>query len=93
MSKDKVFESICGDMLSIYKAKNADYGDSFSCMFMEYGMVYPIMHLQEKLERIKSLQKKSNEVEGETLADSLYDLANYAIMTLIELKLVESPKG
>lgn len=84
--KFELFKSICDDMLETYKAKNADYGDSFKKLFEKYGMTYPIIHMQEKLNRIEALQKKNNDVKGETYLDSLKDLANYAILTLIEIE-------
>lgn len=86
MTKEEKFSQITSELLETYKAKNKDYGDSFAKLFEEYGMTYSIIHLQEKINRIKSLQKKSNEVKGETYVDSLKDLANYAILTLIELE-------
>lgn len=84
--KFELFKSICEDMLETYKAKNADYGDSFKKLFEKYGMTYPIIHMQEKIARIEALQKKNNDVKGETYLDSLKDLANYAILTLIEIE-------
>lgn len=84
--KNQKFAFICEELKAIYKAKNADYGDSFTRLFKEYGITYSIIHLEEKLNRIKSLQKKSNDVDGETYVDSLKDLVNYGILTLIELQ-------
>lgn len=84
--KEVRFKNICDDMLRVYKAKNQDYGNSFSVLFDKYGMTYPIIHMQEKLNRIEALQSKPNAVSGETYVDSLKDLANYAILTLIELQ-------
>lgn len=87
--KNQKFAFICEELKAVYKAKNADYGDSFAKLFKEYGITYSIIHLEEKLNRIKSLQKKSNYVDGETYVDSLKDLVNYGILTLIELQTKE----
>ena len=87
--KNQKFAFICEELKDIYKAKNADYGDSFAKLFKEYGITYSIIHLEEKLNRIKSLQKKLNDVDGETYIDSLKDLVNYGILTLIELQTKE----
>ena len=43
----------------------------------------------EKLERINSLRKNEAKVKGESMKDSLYDLANYAILTIMELEKTE----
>ena len=79
------FEKITDEMLNVYKAKNHDYGLSFSNLFMECGMTYAYGHLAEKLERVKSLMKDEAKVKGEGMKDSLLDLANYAILTIMEL--------
>lgn len=84
--KENEFKSICNELLETYRKKNADYGDSFAKLFKKRGMIYPIIHLEEKLNRIEALQDKNNDVSGETYIDSLKDLANYAILTLIELQ-------
>lgn len=84
--RERIFFNICEELKAIYKAKNADYGDSFTKLFKEYGITYSIIHLEEKLNRIKSLQKKSNDVDGETYIDSLKDMVNYGILTLMELQ-------
>lgn len=80
------FESICQDMIATHKAKNHDYGDSFHNLFKELGMNYAYGHLREKLERVKTLKDNETKVKGESMIDSLKDLANYAIMTIIELQ-------
>lgn len=83
--KEQKFKKICENLLDTYKKKNADYGDSFAKLFKKRGMSYPLIHFEEKINRIEALQEKGNEVDGETYVDSLKDLANYAILTLIEL--------
>lgn len=84
--KEHKFKSICEGLLETYKKKNADYGDSFAKLFKKRGMSYPLIHFEEKINRIDALQSKENQVDGETYVDSLKDLANYAILTLIELE-------
>jgi hypothetical protein len=78
------FNKIVFDMANLYQKKNQDYGNAFGQLFSEYGMNYSIMHLHEKLNRIKSVHKNNN-TNNESIKDSLIDLANYAVMTLVEL--------
>ena len=54
-------------------------------------MLHSVELLQkaEKLERINSLRKNGSKVKGESMKDSLYDLANYAILTIMELEKTE----
>lgn len=85
--KYQLFQNICEKLRETYKKKNADYGDSFAKLFNKHGMKYSLIHFEEKINRIEALQSKDNEVPGETYIDSLEDLANYAILTLIELEL------
>lgn len=62
------------------------YGDSFHQTFTEEGMAMPRIRLGDKLARFKSLTKSEvQEVKDESIRDTLIDLANYAIMTVLEL--------
>lgn len=79
------FKEITDKMFETFKAKNHDYGSSFSNLFKECGMTYAYGHMAEKLERVKSLMKDEAKVKGEGMKDSLYDLANYAILTVMEI--------
>ena len=79
------FKEITDKMLETFKAKNHDYGSSFSNLFKECGMTYAYGHMAEKLERVKSLMKDDAKVNGEGMKDSLLDLANYAILTVMEI--------
>lgn len=80
------FKALTGEMIATYSRKNRDYGNSFSRMCREYGNTYPIIHLDEKLARIKSiLLTGDNAVKDETAVDSLLDLACYSLMTIMEL--------
>lgn len=84
-SKVKKHERICKLLNGIYERKNKDYGDSFGRSFVEYGMTMPCIRLEDKLQRVKNLVRNGGaEVNDESIDDTLLDLANYAIMTLIE---------
>lgn len=85
MNKCEQHLTICNSLHDTYLKKNADYGNSFSDIFEEVGMPYAYGHLAEKLKRIKSLMANENKVKGESMRDSLLDLANYAILTIVEL--------
>nr|DAH65540.1 MAG TPA: Nucleotide modification associated domain 1 [Caudoviricetes sp.] len=85
----KAFRDITNKMYDTFKQKNTDYGNSFHKIFKECGITYAYGHMAEKLERINSLRKNEAKVKGESMKDSLYDLANYAILTIIELEKTE----
>lgn len=79
------FRDITNGMYDTFKAKNHDYGNCFSELFTECGMTYAYGHMAEKLKRVKSLMSDEAKVKGESMRDSLLDLANYAILTIMEL--------
>ena len=79
-------ERICTEMNALYARKNRDYGDSFHISFEEEGMAMARIRLGDKLNRFKTLTKAGDQlVQDESIRDTLIDLANYAIMTVMEI--------
>ena len=86
MNKIEIHKNICDSLNDLYKKKNQDYGDSFGKSYKEYGLTMSLIRLEDKLNRLKSLNKNGNaQVKDESIQDTLMDLANYAIMTIVEL--------
>lgn len=84
--KVNAFEDVAIQLRNIYDAKNRDYGDSFSQSFKEEGMAMVRIRLGDKLNRLKNLTRGAEQqVKDESVRDTLLDLANYAIMTIMEL--------
>lgn len=81
--------NICEELTDLYSRKNADYGDSFGKSYDEYGLLMSCLRLEDKLNRMKSLAKRPAQVRDESLRDTLMDIANYAIMTIIEITMRE----
>lgn len=86
LDKVSIFREITGRMADVYEAKNHDYGDSFGEGFAEFGLVSSVIRLGDKYRRLKSLVKEDAKVKDESIRDTLLDLANYAVMTLVELE-------
>ena len=86
MNKTDKMDLLMREMLKTYRDKNADYGDSFSKSYQEFGLTAPIVRMSDKMERLKSLTKADAKVKDESIRDTLIDLANYAMMTVIELE-------
>lgn len=83
-------EDVCIALRKIYDAKNRDYGDSFAKSFEEWGLPMSCIRINDKLNRLSSLAKGQEMlVQNEGVKDTLLDLANYAIMTLVELNMAE----
>lgn len=91
-------QAVCDELNKLYERKNHDYGDSFHKMFMEEGMGMCRIRLGDKLNRFKTLSRiyadriritklaaPEQKVPDESIRDTLMDLANYAIMTILEL--------
>ena len=78
--------AICQKLNQVYKAKNHDYGDSFGDTYKKLGIISAVTRLSDKMNRLMSLAVKHDaQVKDEKMEDTLLDMANYAIMTLIEL--------
>lgn len=86
MDKIKKHEFICKELNEIYRTKNHDYGDSFGETFKKLGLISAITRITDKVNRLQSLSVKQSMVKDESLKDTLRDLANYSIMTLLEME-------
>jgi hypothetical protein len=81
------FKSITDTMFDTYKKKNADYGSSFDELYDEFGITSALIRLKDKYNRIKSLsQKQDIQVKSESVEDTLLDMANYAILTVMKMR-------
>lgn len=90
-------KDICEELNQLYGRKNHDYGDSFHETFLEEGFSMSRIRLTDKLNRFKTLTKGAGDIVSkvgrpevscvydEKVRDTLLDLANYAIMTIMEL--------
>lgn len=86
-TKIKKHKKICDELNSLYAKKNHDYGDAFHLSFIEEGMAMPRIRLGDKFNRFKTLSRgDKQEVNDESIRDTLIDLANYAIMTILEME-------
>lgn len=87
MNQTQYHAHICEELNKLYEKKNHDYGDSFHKTFVEEGLSMSRIRLSDKLERFKKLSRSDEPslVTDESIRDTLLDLANYAIMTIMEL--------
>ena len=82
----KVHDRICLELNNIYEKKNADYGNSFENSLDKHGLIAGIVRMDDKMSRLISLNSKNEQqVMDESLRDTLMDLANYAIMSVMWL--------
>ena len=87
MTKVAHHRMICDEINELYAKKNHDYGDSFAQSFREEGMAMVRIRLGDKFNRLKALTRGGEQkVADESIRDTLIDLANYAIMTVLEME-------
>ena len=88
VAKVERHKKLCDTLNTIYEKKNHDYGDSFNETFVEEGMAMARIRLSDKLNRFKKLTKPDSRqlVNDESVRDTLLDLANYALMTVLEME-------
>lgn len=91
--KEIEFAKLTKQMLETFKKKNADYGDSTTQTFKEFGLTSYAIRLNDKLNRIKSFCKKGGlEVKDESCIDTLMDMASYCLLAVIDIKNKENGK-
>ena len=84
MDKVLAHANLCKEINGLYAKKNHDYGDSFHQTYLEEGMA----------SRFKTLTLKGDQqVSDESVRDTLIDLANYAIMTILEMDIQSGKIG
>lgn len=86
MNKYEKHAEICKQLNQIYRDKNHDYGDSFGETFKKLGIISAVTRITDKVNRLQTLCTKESKVKDENIRDTLMDLANYSIMTIIELE-------
>lgn len=82
---ENLHQKICAELTDLYRRKNHDYGGSFSNMVKKFGLTAAAIHLDEKLTRFETLINADCKVSQESIRDTLIDIANYAILTVMEL--------
>lgn len=82
------FKRVEKELLSLYRRKNHDYGNSFHDTWLEEGAAMARIRLSDKLARFKKLSRgEQSKVTDESIRDTLIDLAAYSIMTIVEMDL------
>jgi hypothetical protein len=87
MTRPEQFRQIAEDIAELYEKKDAVYGDSFGDTFQKLGVISAVTRISDKYNRLCNLAT-NNGVDnlGESLEDTLKDMAAYCIMTIMKLK-------
>lgn len=86
----KRHQDLLDDIHATYQQKNTAYGDSFHDTYTDLGIIAAATRISDKFNRFKTLAKdrQTNKIDqgDESITDTLMDMANYCIMTVMEIE-------
>ena len=83
-TKGEMHRRLCEELNNTYVRKNYDYGDSYGQLRGRYPDSI-LIRLYDKFSRLERLiGGRKAKVEDESIEDTLLDLANYALMEVVE---------
>ena len=87
---EKRHQEICDYIhMDLYLPKNAAYGDSFHKLYSDLGIISAVTQISHKYNRLVNLANDKNAdtlTADESITDTLLDLANYCILTAMEIE-------
>lgn len=93
MDNVKKFKEIANSLGELYEKKNKAYGNSFGDTYKKLGIISAVTRISDKYNRLCNLATNPDiDNLGESIEDTLKDLAAYSIMTLMEYR-GEKPIG
>ena len=73
------------ELTDLLVRKNHDYGDSFAKQYDKYGLMSALIRMDDKMRRLETLLESEDKAKvDESLADTLLDLAGYALLAYVE---------
>jgi len=88
-----VRHSKVGELLKeLYEYKNRKYNNSFANTYEKFGPTSLKIRLDDKLSRLCEVLGDDSDHGDESAIDTLADMANYAIMGIMELLEKEDPQ-
>jgi hypothetical protein len=87
MSRVEQFKNIAKEIADLYAIKDAAYGNSFGATFEKLGIISAVTRISDKYNRLCNLSVHTNvDNLGESIEDTLKDMAAYCIMTIMEIR-------
>lgn len=86
MNNIELHKEMLDSMHNLYITKNHDYGNSVHDTYEKYGLTSFLVRIEDKLNRARALSKNDAKVNDEKIEDTLMDMANYAILAVMELR-------
>lgn len=86
-SNTDAFKDVSRELDTLYERKNNAYGNSFGETFEKLGIISAVTRISDKYNRLCNLVRNLDiDNLGESIEDTLQDLACYSIMTIVELR-------
>ena len=87
MTRPEKFRAIADEIAALYEKKDAAYGNSFGSTYEKLGIISAVTRISDKYNRLCNLAtNKSIDNLGESIEDTLKDMAAYCIMTIMEMQ-------
>lgn len=87
MNNVEHFKKIATELGELYEKKNKAYGNSFSNTYKKLGIISAVTRISDKYDRLCNLATNPDIDDlGESLEDTLRDMASYCIMTVMEFE-------
>ena len=80
---DDAFSIICSQLLTTFIRKHKDYGKDNILDTGEMGIIFRV---NDKVNRLKNLQKNNKEPENESIDETWIDIAVYAVIAILYRK-------
>ena len=83
------FRDITEKMMETFLKKNHDYGNSFHETWDEFGdkgIITALTQISHKYHRLMNIGLGAKPLVDESIDDTLLDMANYCILTIMELE-------
>lgn len=83
----KQFKGLAEEITALYEMKDKAYGNSFGETYEKLGIVSAVTRISDKYNRLCNLAtNKDIDNLGESIEDTLKDMAAYCIMTIMEIQ-------
>ena len=87
MTRVEQFRQIAEEITTLYEMKDRCYGNSFGETYEKLGIISAVTRISDKYNRLCNLAVNQDiDNLGESIEDTLKDMAAYCIMTIIAMK-------
>lgn len=86
-SRVEQFKQIAEEITALYEVKDRAYGNSFGETYEKLGIISAVTRISDKYNRLCNLAvNKDIDNLGESIEDTLKEMAAYSIMTIMAMK-------